>query len=200
MNMNDKLDEKLSAFMDDESHPEAITYLQQDEQARARWMRYHLIRDVLSGHTTSVPAPDFASRVSAAIADEPTVLAPAAQTIHRVQHAMKKVAGLAIAATVAAVAVLTVQTNELDSGVAPNLVAASTNPVTGIQTVNSTTSSQPLTSEVESKLSGYLVNHNEYSVTARMQGMLPYMRIVGVTAPEQIVIRAADESKADEAK
>jgi hypothetical protein len=50
-----------------------------------------------------------------------------------------------------------------------------------------------LATAVQSKLSSYLVNHNEYSVTAKMQGMLPYMRIVSVTPSERIVARTNEK-------
>ena len=49
--------------------------------------------------------------------------------------------------------------------IAPTLVAANPNP-TEVQ-------------EDNGKLAPYLVNHNEYSVSSGMHGMLPYVRIVG---------------------
>ena len=55
------------------------------------------------------------------------------------------------------------------------------------------TDNSRLDSAVESKLSGYLVHHNEYSVTAKMQGALPYMRIVSVTPGKRIDAKAANE-------
>lgn len=193
--MSNNSDEKLSAFMDDEIHPEVLTTLKQDSEARGRWSRYHLIRDVLSGHTETIPSSDFAERVSAALRDEPTVLRPARR---RLGHTVKQVAGLAIAATVATVAVLTVQQSEISPGsvTAPAQVAANGSvPVDGIRSVNAS-NNPPVRSfdqEVQSKLSNYLINHNEYSASSRMQGMLPYMRIVSVTPAESVVARVDEK-------
>ncbi|MDR9436939.1 MAG: sigma-E factor negative regulatory protein [Thiohalophilus sp.] len=190
--MSNNSDEKLSAFMDDEYHPEVLESLKQDTGARARWTRYHLIRDVLSGHSQTVPSSDFADRVSAAIREEPTVLRPAAR---RFGQGLRQVAGLAIAATVATVAVLTVQQSPPGNSAAQPSIA-STQSQSGSDeylTVsgNPTPSQEPIDSEVQSKLSSYLVNHNEYSISSRMQGMLPYMRIVSVTPSQRVA--GADE-------
>lgn len=193
--MSNNSDEKLSAFMDDEIHPEVLASLKQDDEARGRWMRYHLIRDVLSGHTEALPSSDFAGRVSAALRDEPTVLR---QVRRGIGHTVKQVAGLAIAATVATVAVLTVQQSDISPGsvTAPAQLATNgTSPVDGIRSVNAS-SNPPVRSfdqEVQSKLSKYLINHNEYSASSRMQGMLPYMRIVSVTPVESSAVVRVDE-------
>ncbi|MFO8025642.1 sigma-E factor negative regulatory protein [Thiohalophilus sp.] len=190
--MSNNSDETLSAFMDDEYHSQVLESLKQDSEVRARWTRYHLIRDVLSGHSQSVPAPDFADRVSAALQKEPTTLRPAARRIG--EGFRRQVAGLAIAATVATVAVLTVQQGNPGDIPAPQMTVASTQ--TGSEEYlavsgNPAPSQQPIDSEVQSKLSSYLVNHNEYSISSRMQGMLPYMRIVSVTPSQRVA--GADE-------
>jgi len=191
--MTNKIDEKMSAFMDDEYHSDAIDYLKQEPEARARWMRYHLIRDVLSGHTSAVPSSDFAQRISAVLENEPTILAPKSAR-QRIQKSVKQVAGLAIAATVATVAVLTVQNNNVpDVSGSQQTIAAVTPDTSAIQTASASRAERPLATAVQSKLSSYLVNHNEYSVTAKMQGMLPYMRIVSVTPSERIVARTNEK-------
>ena len=186
--MSNKIDEKLSALMDDEWHPDVINSLKQDPGLQARWTRYHLIRDVLSGHTKTVPSSDFAGRVSQALQEEPTILAPRSPR-QRLQQTVRQVAGLAIAATVATVAVLTVQQNEL-SAPAGQTAIASVSPVSSdYRAVSNRTNPGPLGNEVQSKLSSYLVNHTEYSVSAKMQGMMPYMRIVSVTPSERVTVR-----------
>ncbi|MDZ7663134.1 sigma-E factor negative regulatory protein [Thiohalophilus sp.] len=190
--MSNNSDEKLSAFMDDEFHPDVLESLKQDTDVRARWARYHLIRDVLSGHNETVPSPSFVDRVSAALGDEPTVLRPARR---KLAHSVRQVAGLAIAATVATVAVLTVQQSDVTgpSGSQP-AIASAENTAAEYRNVSDNSSARlPIDSEVQSKLSNYLINHNEYSISSRMQGMLPYMRIVSVTPSERVVTRANDK-------
>jgi len=113
------------------------------------------------------------------------------------------VGGLAIAATVSAVAVLTVQHAQDETPTTPTEIAA-VQPQLQAQTqlpslpaaqVRYVTDTSGLDTAVQSKLSGYLVNHNEYSVTANMQGVLPYMRIVSETPGKRVVVRRANEQQ-----
>ncbi|MFP4609810.1 MAG: sigma-E factor negative regulatory protein [Thiohalophilus sp.] len=189
--MSNNSDEKLSALMDDEFHSDVLESLKQDSEARARWARYHLIRDVLSGHSETLPSPGFVERVSAALGDEPTVLRPVRR---KLAHGVRQVAGLAIAATVATVAVLTVQQSDVTGTSGSQSIASAEKATEEYRNVSGNPSAaSPIDSEVQSKLSNYLINHNEYSISSRMQGMLPYMRIVSVTPSERTVTRADDK-------
>lgn len=171
--MNENLHENLSAYMDDESHDAAVVdVLSSDNEARATWVRYHLIRDVLHNRYTK-DIEKIAERVSAALAEEATIVAP--KQWFNSKHAVKQVAGLAMAATVAAVAIIIVRDVPQTVTSAEQVAIA---PITR----------QPirLTAAVEKKLNGYLVSHNEFSASTRMKGMLPYSRIVS-QAPGQLV-------------
>ena len=189
--MNDKLHEELSAFMDDEAHDAArlARQLSSDPDLQARWSRYHLIRDAMTEHLTYAEF-DIAARVSAALEDEPTVLAPRRWHLTpRARRVVRQVAGLAIAATVSAVTVITVQQQRGGQEHAPVVaqVAGAAQPAPRTPTarvVQFVPENRPLNPAVRSKLSNYLVNHNEYSVTSNMQGVLPYMRIVSANPPE----------------
>ncbi len=222
--MNEKAKERLSALMDDElvDCERDINGLEANEQLKQRWMRYHLIRDVVSGHLPDTVAPDFdlAARVSAALEHEPTILAPRR---FQPRQLMKQAAGLAIAATVSAIAIISIQTPDLDQTGTPLAVADKTNEkviafsptgqaaqrpaLVSLPASNSNSNSNVLLSQAEpahihrlvrnatstSKFSGYLLNHNEYSISANMQGMLPYMRIVGKTQNQPVILRVANE-------
>ncbi len=191
--MNDDINEALSAFMDDEA-PEAhrlAERLSRDPDLQARWSRYHLIRDAMTEHLTYAEL-DIASRVSEALEKEPTVLAPRRWHLTpRARKVARQVAGLAIAATVSAVTVITVQQQRVENG-APTVAQAAS----GNSRIAQASPSRPaprivqfvpenrqLEPAVRSKLSNYLVNHSEYSVTSNMQGMLPFMRIVSANHP-----------------
>ena len=71
--------EKISAFMDGEIDGlEAggqVARLKEDPHLRASWDTYHLIGDTLRGEKLSL-SRDFTAKVSARLAEEPTVLAP----------------------------------------------------------------------------------------------------------------------------
>jgi len=108
--MTNSSDERISALMDgelDEStrRVTADELLNKDE-ARNTWARYHLISDTLRQHLPAGMDRQFSSRVMAALEDEPTVLAPSTS---QASPLARRLAGLAVAASVAAVAVMGVQ-------------------------------------------------------------------------------------------
>ena len=74
---------RISAFMDgelgDDEVDGQVRRLKSDEHA-ADWATYHLIGDVLRGERTQLSA-GFTGRFSAALAQEPTVLAPPAALV-----------------------------------------------------------------------------------------------------------------------
>lgn len=174
--MDDNFKESISAFIDDEHDiPEQdLQQLQSDSEARALWQRYHLIRDVMTQHYVS-RSNTLAQRISASIANE-NVISISEKRVRRGRRVWQQVAGFAMAATIAAVAIIVVQQQNTLQPTPQRVTVA---PIT--------TAPVRLTSAVENKLSGYLVNHNEYSATVRMQGMLPYTRIVSVTPSQRVV-------------
>ncbi|HEX22483.1 MAG TPA: hypothetical protein ENH21_03540, partial [Chromatiales bacterium] len=104
----------------------AIDALGGDAEARERWERFHLASDALHGNLPEAIDPQFASRVMAAIEDEPTILAPpprksSAPTVrtHTSSRLSKRFAGFAVAASVAAIAVMGVESLYHEDPVAP---------------------------------------------------------------------------------
>ncbi len=223
--MSEKSEQRLSALMDDElvDFEQDIDNLEGSDSLKQRWMRYHLIRDVVSGHLPDTVAPDFdlAARVSAALEYEPTILAPRR---FQPRQLMKQAAGLAIAATVSTIAIISIQNPDLNQTAVTSLAAADKQvekaiifspagqtaeraALVSLPATTSTNSSgmvlsrngpshihRPMKNPTStSKFSGYLLNHNEYSVSANMQGMLPYMRIVGKTQNQPVIVRIANE-------
>ena len=175
--MNDDLNEKLSAFIDNDLHDDAlIDELSNNPQARATMVRYRLIADVLNNHY--IPSGvDVSSRVHAALDQEATIISP--KRWFTKSNVLKQMSGLAVAATVAAVAILVVGDFSPEN-------AESTNVAVGPITY------QPIqmTSAMQRKLNGYLVSHNEFSASNRMRGVLSYSRIASSTRGERIVVKA----------
>lgn len=194
--MTNKIDEQLSTLVDDElaNQNAMLERVAADPELRARWSRYHLMRDVITGHMPDQPLGDIADRVSQALDNEPAILAPVhkRKRIPRIPFIMKQVGGLAIAATVSAVAVITVQQTQENTSTAPTEIAAVSPPAAQVRYVSDTSG---LDTAVQSKLDGYLVNHNEYSVSANMQGVLPYMRIVSETPGKKVIVRRVNEQQ-----
>jgi sigma-E factor negative regulatory protein RseA len=158
----------------------ALDALRSDTSMQRSWTNYHLIRDTLHSNLESSVDASLYARITAAMDKEPVVLAPQrAPKRPWIRHA----AGFAVAASVTGIAVFGIQemNREEDAPVAtmaevmqpgnivrmekPTLVAANPDAATA--------------QEDNGKLAPYLVNHNEYSVSSGMHGMLPYVRIVG---------------------
>jgi sigma-E factor negative regulatory protein RseA len=150
--MKDALNEQLSACLDGELPPAELDLLLKrvgkEAELRAAIGRYSLIGEAMRAERPAVASRDFASKVMAAVAQEAPMQAPAATPIpqrvteQRPAAAVQKISpaaarpafarfarpavGMAIAAGVAAVAVLTMQPisqPELAGGETP-LIAA----------------------------------------------------------------------------
>lgn len=110
-------DQPISALLDGELDDAAIDALLDSETHREAWQEYHLIRDVMQGELANIDFDSqFADRVAAAVADEPTVIAPhlvkrqqRKQAAASIVPLFRKLGQYAIAATVAAVTVVGVQ-------------------------------------------------------------------------------------------
>ena len=176
MNKEDR--EWLSALADGELQgqelEQALNELRDDPDLLASWSAYHVVRDTVSSNLNHSVDLQLHSRIAAALESEPTVLAPQ----RRARPWLKQVAGLAIAASVTGVAIIGVQSmNGVDTNSAAIPVA---------QKQEYLRMEPRLVARVEEKssqssdaLNAYLVNHNEYSANSGIQGMLPYVRIVG---------------------
>lgn len=175
--MKDRLHEQLSALVDEELTDQEqallLKRLATDAGLQARLSRYQLISDTLQNHLPRQIDPAFSNRVQAALAAEP----PARVRSGIPRALVKPVAGVAIAASVAMVAVLSLQSLRQDHpDAAPALAVAPAVPDRGGYL---RAELPPPSAPLAQGLDVYLVNHNEYAANRGMQGMLPYVRIVG---------------------
>lgn len=194
--------EQLSGFMDGDmaiSVDVTLAAVKTDPALRAAWQRYHLIGDSLREQLPAQIDPGFSARVSSLIQHEPTILAPQ-RSGWRMQQFLKPAAGMAIAASVAIVALVSLQSIETgqsltaEPGVAATAPAqqpatqiantapantASVRTVSGGQAVIAPRYSPQSTSLEQQRLNSYLVNHNEYRANnGSIQGVTPYVRII----------------------
>ncbi len=204
--MTDKIQEQISALVDDEIHDTelnaVITELTKNEVSAECWQRYNLISDALRNNLPDAVEPDLAQRVQLALENEPTVLAPQRMRIPpKMLPALKQVGGMAIAASVAVVMVVSLQ-DEQQSGLAAGqqmvqqqetaLPAAPATLVADIKQPAAVSPRPVLVADIEHprpvavspqdfdpRFESYLINHSEYAVTT---GMLPYARVVGSAA------------------
>lgn len=173
--MKENLHEQLSALVDDELPPaEQALLLKQlgaDAELRDRLARYQLISDSLGNHLPPQVDAGFHKEIHAALQDEPAVHVT---TAPHIAGLFKPVAGLAVAASVAVVAVFSLQTVREETGAGTPVVAS----VPATEDYLRAEAQAPVntTPNTPQSLDAYLVNHNEYAVN---RGMLPYVRLVG---------------------
>ena len=106
--MSETKKERLSAFMDDEiggRHEDLVDDLLKDPELLDTWSRYHLISDGLKQGLPEAMDTNLARNVSDSLRHEPAIVAPGRST----RTYLKPVAGFAIAASVAALAILGIQ-------------------------------------------------------------------------------------------
>lgn len=208
----------VSALMDNEltrrECDAALGGFAQDPGLRSTWQRYHLLRTALRREPHYPVAPDLAERIAARLQADPAPLpatpgfaglrwpasAPDRQLSHRptaFMRAYKGAAGLALAASVAAVAIIGVRTltpaTAPGTAIAPQaaLAPAPTSEPAPVSLAAAPQKSrhgihwdtaQP---EVENNLNAFLVQHSEFTRTSGM-GVMSYVRIAGYdTNPER---------------
>jgi sigma-E factor negative regulatory protein RseA len=185
--------DQLSALMDGELS-EAETALMLREMAgqpdtASRWERYHMIGDALRSNLPPYLCLDLRARVGTELTKEPTVLSPGALPRRRLPTGLRQAAGVAIAASVAVVAVLGARViNRADLPAAPEVAAvipASNPPASGPVPLQRTSAQVSFRSlPVNSRLDSYFVNHHEYAASSGMLGILPYVSLVGQEDPD----------------
>ena len=175
--MSERLEERLSALVDDElpdaEAPHLMDKVARDDELRRTWGRYHLIGDVLRQPCAVRAGVKLSERIRTQLTEEPTVLAPAAASdaSHRW---LKPVAGVAVAASVAVMAVL----------VAPRFVGVpadpdmAQSPMTEMYAKRGGARWNVNEPAVESRLNRYLADHSENVLPGGVKGMLPYVTIV----------------------
>ena len=203
--MSDTLKEHMSALLDGELEPraasETIDVLLKDDGLLVHWSRYHVVRDVLRHKVYPDTGDGLRDRMRSCLADEPLHFPTRPPLSRRWRKALKPVAGLALAASVAVVAIVAVR----GLGQLPEQPGIAQAPSTGLSAESAAAvipvsaidrgGFQPRglkrlqwnTSEpgVANRLNGYLLNHSEH-LGGAVSGMHPYARIVGYDTTGQL--------------
>lgn len=160
--------ERISAFMDGEVEDNEVSAqlarLKQDPALRQAWDTYHLIGDAMRGDAGG--AQGFLAGFSAALAQEPTVLAP--KTPVRRSRVFRRIA-LPLAASFGGVALVA-------------WLALSGNPFMPREDRLAASQPQPAVQVVAKPANGavndYLLAHQQFSPSTTMQGVASYVRTV----------------------
>lgn len=178
--------ERLSSLVDGELDPAAtdalLSALCRDPELRAEWVTLHVVGDALrSNEVAALHAPDFCTRVSAALALEPTVLAPRESPPARSGALRRYLApGVAIAASAAVIGFVAVPLLQAPTAVAPTQQLAATavpNPVAApVADVNRRAAA---TVAKARSLDVYLAAHRELASGVALPRATPYLRTPG---------------------
>lgn len=196
--MSDKMDVEISEFLDGELEESRLSNfvercVRSDEMKR-KLSRYAVARDSLRRLRTGAGA-DLADRVMAALADEPVVLAPRRRHLPggaRTARVLRPAAGLAVAATVATMAVLGLRGDDPagDGAVPPQSTPARQIAADAIQGGPRNPNLQYADANVRTPvaeaasardrawLNDYLLRHNEATGFVGRSGFMPYVHIV----------------------
>jgi sigma-E factor negative regulatory protein RseA len=132
--MSEQIREQISAFLDGElpaSETELLLKrLARDAELREGFGRYALVGEAMRATPHSRITRGFAARINATIDGEPAVSSPIAAARARPMHWWRPIAGAAVAAGVAAVAVVALQQRAVTpplraAGVAPAVIVSS---------------------------------------------------------------------------
>ena len=204
MNVSDP-NEQISSFVDGELQGPArgriVHALYGSPELRRRWARYHLIGDAARKIGPVPGADSIAGNVGAALSGESVV------SFKRRPWPVP-LPGLALAASIAAVAILGIRGLDDGGAQSPPVAGTQSPPVAGasrheaaaesplstdpgstvsriasgaVQSAGSEAVRRPWSDaapDAEARLNVYLVNHNEYAGNG-VRGVLPYVRIVG---------------------
>jgi sigma-E factor negative regulatory protein RseA len=188
--MSEQIREQVSAFLDGEL-PNTETELllkrlTRDGELRESFGRYALIGEALRGSGSQILTKGFASRVNLAIDGEPVTAQVAASTV-RERHWWRPLAGVTVAAGVAAVAIVALQQRSISPGVnaaanaplgATAMVARNQSPVQGgggpreALSYTVPASSGSAGAIAPARLTNYVFAHSKYSSGLGRRGLL----------------------------
>ncbi len=178
--MSEMSNEQISALMDDEVDSDARSFLLRrmadDEAFRDRWARYHLISEALKNNISDRTDPLFAERVRHAVAEQAPLAGRTAVTRSRqATHRWRRPAvGLAAAASLAALAVMGLQTGTEPSTDGGALVASLPDTTPSVKSVAFGGSQD----QMIQRLQPYVQDHNGHAAHSPMRGSVPYVRLV----------------------
>jgi sigma-E factor negative regulatory protein RseA len=167
------MNEKLSAFVDNQlseiEERRLLDELGRNDELRACWGRYHLIRAALRREPVQRVSLDVRAAIAAAVAADSGVRDRRQHEKRRLAiNIGKAVGGLAIAATVATIAIL-----NLPSAITPEQQAPAVAKIAPPAPGAPVAGAQP-----SHPLNAYLREHNEFAQTGGVGNMLPYVRTV----------------------
>jgi sigma-E factor negative regulatory protein RseA len=186
--------EKISAWLDDALEYDEAKSIEVEQKNRtfSTAARYQMIGDALRGNVTNASMTDISASIREAIGREPA-LSPAAKSVRTRRQAkplfdfgawLRPAGGLAVAATVAMVMVVTLTDQHTTTGSGSAVIAnVGQQPVQAVPVSNpAPVYANPAIAMPAVNLNSYVNEHSEYAAQDTMQGMMPYARAVSYGA------------------
>lgn len=172
--------EKLSAFVDGElsehEQKQLLRELTTNPELSRMWERFHVIRAAVKHELDMTVSPKTADHIFEKVQNSSDSISPVSGGITYRRPIVRAISGLAIAASVAGLAIFGIQTFTIDNR-NNTIQTASTQQHDYIRTnVIRWDTSEP---EQEDVLNAFLVEHNEFTPTSGMSGMMSYVRVIG---------------------
>jgi negative regulator of sigma E activity len=205
--MTESVNEQLSACLDGEL-PAAeldllLKRLERNPELREAIGRYTVIGEALRSSKPVVASRSFADKVMAAVDQEPATARRRAPRVSPVVlQRLRPVAGIGIAASVAAIAIFSLQR----AGVAPDMVATNAPaPAPSAVVAQSTDYVVPTNTSQPSfvpatRLTNYVVAHSEYSSPLARRSVLTGVLAEDDGDPDVATTIITDETKSDQKK
>lgn len=193
--------EHLSSLMDGELSRETGLFLTRrlstDQELSQAWRRYHLIRDCIRQPGVRVPLVDIARCMRSALEEE-TPATPVAVVRNRW---LRPVSGLAIAATVAFMAVIAIGPGQQEpTDVVPEQAALPSFASPNVKTDSPLTqaaSFNPAEQGGNAQLNSYLLRHNQLSGSTGRQGFVFFVPIISATSDAEPETSEPDDPAKD---
>ena len=189
--MSKETREHLSALVDGEISRETSRFLVRrlgaDEELRATWTRYHLVRDCLRFQEGSIAGEDLCDRVRKEIESDTALSAPRSGPARWLNPA----AGLAIAASVALMAIVAVGpeapgTPQSGSDVAGESIEPFTSPQSLLPApVSSQASFSNQAQAGNRKMNSYLLRHYQATGATSGKGFVTFVPIIITASPAE---------------
>ncbi len=191
--------EHLSSLMDGELSRETGLFLTRrlsaDEEMCNTWERYHLIRDCIRQPGSKRVVTGLSVKLSASLDAEGKPSAPSRSA----NRWIKPVSGLAIAASVALMAIVVTapQPGEMPATGDAALSTAANQPFVSpnnlpLAPVSQAASYTPEPQANSNRLNAYLLRHNQMARTAGRQGFVSFVPIVATPIVATSVVAAAE--------
>ena len=189
--MQKNINEALSSLVDGEhgKNKDVLEKLIHDDDMKGTWRRYHLIRDCLRGNLPDKIYSNLTNKVNKHLEYEPIINTSKKSQ----QFKQESIIGFAIAASVAVLAILTIQykTNPSSILTKDTIVMDKTIVEPQFETfsfpeapISAASVEQSTNSITEERLNNYLINHSKYKHNIKMNSVLPYARIVTIEQKE----------------